>query len=40
MKQPSSMRRPSNIPANVPPQLTSPISQASDSDFNLTLRNS
>ena len=30
------MRRPSNLPASVPPQLTSPISQVSESDLYLT----
>ena len=30
------MRRPSNLPAYVPPQLTSPISQVSESDLYLT----
>ena len=30
------MRTPSNLPAFVPPQLTSPISQVSESDLYLT----
>ena len=36
LKQTSCMRRPSNLPAYVPPQLTSPISQVSESDLYLT----
>ena len=36
LKQTSDMRRPSNLPAYVPPQLTSPISQVSESDIYLT----
>ena len=36
MKQPSGLRRPSNLPAYVPPQLTSPISQVSEPDLCLT----
>ena len=30
------MRTPSNLPAYIPPQLTSPISQVSESDLYLT----
>ena len=36
LKQTSGMRAPSNLPAYVPPQLTSPISQVSESDLYLT----
>ena len=36
LKQTSGMRTPSNLPAYVPPQLTSPISQVSESDLYLT----
>ena len=36
LKQTSGMRMPSNIPAFVPPQQTSPISQVSESDLYLT----
>ena len=36
LKETSSMRRYSNVPAYVPPQLTSPISQVSESDIYLT----
>ena len=36
LKQTSGMRRPSNLPGYVPPQLTSPISQVSESDLYLT----
>ena len=36
LKQTSDMRRPSNLPAYVPPQLTSSISQVSESDLYLT----
>ena len=36
LKQPSGMRRPSNLPAYVPPQLNSPLSQVSELDFYLT----
>ena len=35
LKQTSGMRTPSNLPAYVPPQLTSPISQVSESDLYL-----
>ena len=33
LKQPSGMRRLSNLPAYIPPQRTSPISQVSESDL-------
>ena len=36
LKQTSGMRTPSNLRAYVPPQLTSPISQVSESDLYLT----
>ena len=36
LKQTSCMRRPLNLPAYVPPQLTSPISQVRISDLYLT----
>ena len=36
VKQTSGMRMPSNLPAYVPPQRTSPISQVSESDLYLT----
>ena len=36
LKQTSGMRMPSNLPAYVPSQLTSPISQVSESDLYLT----
>ena len=36
-KQPSGIWKPSRIPANVPTQLTSPKSQVSESDLDLTL---
>ena len=36
LKQTSGMRRPLNLPAYVPPQLTRPISQVSESDLYLT----
>ena len=36
LKQPSGMRRHSNLPGYVPPQLTSPISQVSKSELYLT----
>ena len=39
MKQPSGMRRPSNIPAYVPPQLPSPMSQISETDLDLAQGN-
>ena len=35
LKQTSGMRTPSNLPAYVPRQLTSPISQVSESDLYL-----
>ena len=35
LKQTGGMRKPSNLPAYVPPQLTSPISQVSESDLYL-----
>ena len=35
-KRPSGMRRPSNLPAYVPPQLTSPISQVCESGLFLS----
>ena len=40
MKQPSGRRRPSNIPAYVPPQLPSPTSQISETDLDLAQGNS
>ena len=36
LKQTSGMRTSSNLPAYVPPQLTSPIPQVSESNFYLT----
>ena len=36
LKQTGGMRKPSNLPAYVPPQLTSPISQVNESDLYLT----